>query len=213
MSAPRHLWSGDWELESAAAADELARRRSQTDETPHTEDTAPPRASLAARTIAWLRRLRREMRRWLATRRTRRLRLSALIAVTLLVIAGAAYGVSSLPGGSSHPPAAAAGHPWLGIETTSSPFAAVGIQTIAGGPFASGAIVTSVIPGSPAAAAGLAPGDLITAINNHQVTAPADVESAIAGLHVGDHVTIQYAQGLMTYTTSATLAARPPGYP
>jgi hypothetical protein len=212
MSAPRHLWSGDWELESAAAAQELASRRSQTDETPHAEESAPPRASLAARTIAWLRRLRREIGRWLATRRTRRLRLAALIALALLVIAGAAYGVSSLAGGSSRPPAAA-GHPWLGIETTSAPFAAVGIQTIAGGPFATGAIVTSVIPGSPAAAAGLAPGDLITAIDNHQVTASAEVESAIAGLHVGEQVTIQYAQGLMTYTTRATLAARPPGYP
>jgi PDZ domain len=213
MSAPRHLWSGDWEHESATAADELARRRRQPHQDPPTEEIAPPRASLAARAIAWLHRMRQEIGRWLAARPSRRLRLAALIAVALLVVAGAAYGVSSLAGGSSHPPAAAAGHPWLGIETTSSPFAAVGIQTITGGPFASGAIVTSVISGSPAAAAGLVPGDLITAINNHQVTAPADVESAIAGLHVGDHVTIQYSEGLMTYTTRATLAARPAGYP
>lgn len=213
MSAPRHLWSGDWELESAAAADELARHRPQPDEDPPTEEIAPPRPSLAARAIAWLRRLRRRIGRWLAMRPSRGLRLAALIAVALLVVAGAAYGVSSLAGGSSHQPAAAAGHPWLGIQTTSSPFAAVGIQTIAGGPFASGAIVTNVVAGSPAAAAGLVPGDLITAINNHQVTAPAGVESAIAGLHVGDRVTIQYAQGLISYTTRATLAARPPGYP
>jgi PDZ domain len=213
MSAPRHLWSGDWELESAAAADELARRRPQPDEDPPTEQIAPPRASLVARAIAWLRRMRREIGRWLAARPTRRLRLAALLALALLVVAGAAYGVSALTGGSSTPTAVAAGHPWLGIETTSSPFAAVGIQTIAGGPFASGAIVTDVVAGSPAAAAGLVPGDLITSINNHHVTAPADVESAIAGLRVGDQVTIQYAQGLTTYTTRARLAARPPGYP
>jgi PDZ domain len=216
MSAPRHLWSGDWELESAAAADELARRRPQIDEDPPPAEVGPPRPSLAARTIAWLRQVRRDLGRWWGLRhgsRRRRLRPAALVAVALLLVAGAAYAVSSLAGGSAKPAAVAAGHPWLGIETTSSPFAAVGIQTIAGGPFASGAIVTNVVAGSPAAAAGLAPGDLITAINNHQVTAPAGIETALGGLHVGDQVTIQYEQGLNTYTTRATLAARPPGYP
>ncbi len=216
MSAPRHLWSGDWELESAAAADELARRRSQTEEDPPTQEIAPRRPSLAARALAWLRRLRRDIGRWWEStrgRRRRRLRLVALVAAALLVVAGVAYGVSALSGGSSKPTAVAAGQPWLGIQTTSSPFGAVGIQTITGGPFASGAIVTDVIPGSPAADAGLVPGDMITAIDNHQVTSPADVQAAIAHLHVGDQVTIQYAQGLATATTQATLAARPPGYP
>ena len=216
MSAPRHLWSGDWELESAAAADELARRRPQTDEDPQTEEIAPSRPSLAARMIAWLRRLRRELGRRRTTRRGRRRRgrrLAGLVVVAILVVAGAAFGVSALTGGSNKPAAIAGGHPWLGIEATSSPFSAVGAQTVAGGPFASGAIVSSVVPGSPAAAAGLVPGDLITSINNHQITVPAQVETAIAGLHVGDQVTIQYSQGLMTYTTRATLAARPPGYP
>jgi PDZ domain len=216
MSEPRHLWSGDWQLESAAAADELARRRSRTDDDPPTEEIAPPRASLVARTIAWLHELRLRIGRWRAASRAGRrrgLRLAALVAAALVVVAGVAYGVSSLTGGSTRAPTAAAGHPWLGIETTSSPFAAVGIQTITGGPFVSGAIVTNVVPGSPAAAAGLAPGDLITSIDKRQVTAPADVEAAIAGLRVGDQVTIEYQQALMSYTTRAKLAARPAGYP
>lgn len=216
MSAPRHLWSGDWEAESAAAADERARRRSPTVEDPPTEEIRPPRASLTARTIAWLRRLRTEIGNWWASTRAgrrRRFRFLALVAAAVLVVVGVAYGVSSLTGGSSKPKAVVAGQPWLGIQTTSSPFGALGIQTVAGGPFASGAIVTSVISGSPAAAAGLVPGDLITAIGNRQVTSPADVQAAIDSLHVGDRVTIQYAQGLTTATTQATLARRPPGYP
>lgn len=216
MSAPRHLWSGDWEQESAAAADELARHRPRTPEDPPTQEILPPRPSLAARAIAWLRHLRRELGRWWESRRARRgrwRRVAALVAVALLVVAGAAYGVSALTGGSGKTSAVAAGHPWLGVEATSSPFAAVGIQTIAGGPFASGAIVTNVVPGGPAAAAGLAPGDLITSIDGHQVTQAADIETVIAGLHVGDQVTIEYAQGLQTFTTRATLAARPAGYP
>jgi hypothetical protein len=223
MSAPRHLWSGDWELESAAAADELARRRPQTDdedppaeETTPTEEIAPTKPSLSARAITYLRQLRRELGRWRASRRTgrgRRLRLAGLVAVALLVVAGAAFGVSALAGDANKPAAVAAGHPWLGIEAASSPFGGIGIQTIAGGPSASGAIVTAVVPGSPAAAAGIAPGDLITSIDKHQVSQPSDVEAAIAGLHVGDQVTIQYGQGLQTFTTRATLAARPAGYP
>jgi hypothetical protein len=216
MSAPRHLWSGDWELESAAAADELARRRPQPDEDPPTEEITTTRPSLAARATAYLRRLRRELGRWRASRRAgrgRRLRPAGLFALALLLVVGAAFGASALTGGSNKPAAVAAGHPWLGIEAASSPFGGIGIQTIAGGPSASGAIVTTVVPGSPAAAAGLAPGDLITSIDNHQVSQPSDVETAIAGLHVGDRVTIQYAQGLQTYTTRATLAARPAGYP
>jgi membrane-associated protease RseP (regulator of RpoE activity) len=234
MSAPRHLWSGDWELESAAAAEELGKHRSQTGEDAPirvVDVEATPRPSLTARAAAWLRDLHRGIRVRRASRRAgrrtvrvhraprragrRRIRLGVLLAVALLVIAGAAFGVTSLLAGSGRPQSAtvSGGHPWLGIEMTNSPFAALGIQTVAGAPLAGGAIVTSVVAGSPAAAAGLERGDVITAIDNRQVTAPSDVESAIAGLHVGDQVSIQYERGLVTYTTRATLSARPARYP
>ena len=48
MSAPRHLWSGDWRLDSAAAAEELARRRAEVRSPPN-----PP--NLNRRTEARLR--------------------------------------------------------------------------------------------------------------------------------------------------------------
>src|ERR1700722_16143399 len=41
MSAPRHLWSGDWQRESDAAAAELAKRRGKADPEPPTEPESP----------------------------------------------------------------------------------------------------------------------------------------------------------------------------
>jgi hypothetical protein len=49
MSAPRHLWSGDWEQDSAAHAEELARRNAQRDaEPPEEEAPREPRSAGAA---------------------------------------------------------------------------------------------------------------------------------------------------------------------
>ena len=42
-------------------------------------------------------------------------------------------------------------------------------------------MVVDVFPGSPAQAAGMEPGDVITRINGHPVTDPSDVTSALAG--------------------------------
>src|SRR2546423_14225339 len=58
MSAPRHLWSGEWRRESAAVAEELAQRRGQSE--PPAEPATEPqpaysRPSAAERAAAWLR--------------------------------------------------------------------------------------------------------------------------------------------------------------
>ena len=113
MSAPRHLWSGDWQLESAAAAEELAERRGQIAEPLEPEaESAPVGAepSRLARVIAWLRdaarRLRqrspnlRERLRAALRARGRQVRVVLLVMLVALVGAGAAWGVTSLLGGS-----------------------------------------------------------------------------------------------------------------
>src|SRR5438876_579370 len=112
MSAPRHLWSGDWRLDSAAAAKELAKRRAQNEEPAKSPEPAPPVAS---------------------------------------------------PSGAAR----------------------------------------------AAAAAGLERGDVLTSIENHLVTTPAQVKTTLARHHAGDRVDIQYVASFTTYNTQATLTKSP----
>jgi S1-C subfamily serine protease len=78
---------------------------------------------------------------------------------------------------------------------------------------AGGVMVVDVVPGSPADGAGLQPGDVITQVGNRSVQAPTDLESALAGMHPGQRVEIQYERGPIPYTTRATLSARPANGP
>ncbi len=198
MAAPRHLWSGDWRRESAAAAEELADRRRPADAPAEPEASEPsPGPSALERGIRALR-----------DANTPGVRHLALIGIAALVIAGAAYGaVSALStAGTPSPPAAqgtpvfTTGQAWLGVDTTSFPVI-------------TGAMIVDVAPGSPADAAGLQPGDVITGIDEHPVQTPADLDSALAALHAGQSVRIQYqlGPGQSSYTTQATLRSRPAG--
>jgi S1-C subfamily serine protease len=123
------------------------------------------------------------------------------VALVALLTAGAAYGVvSSLAGsGSQRPTSGAGARPWLGIAMTSSPFG--------------GVTITDVQPGSPAAAAGLEPGDVLTEIGTQPISGSADVAAAIAGTHAGDQVQIQVHRGPLTYNLPVTLATRAAGAP
>lgn len=117
-----------------------------------------------------------------------------------LVGAGAAYAVTSALTRSGGNNQAASGYQaWLGIDLYNSPF---------GGP-----IVVSVAPGSPAQAAGLQPGDVISQVDGHPVATASTFASAIAGKHAGDQVALQLQRGPATYVAHVTLAPRPVGYP
>jgi hypothetical protein len=59
MSAPRHLWSGDWEQDSAAHAEELARRNAQRAAEPPEEEAPPEGRSAGAAADAVTRASRR----------------------------------------------------------------------------------------------------------------------------------------------------------
>jgi hypothetical protein len=195
MSAPRHLWSGDWQLESAAIAEELARRRAQIGE-PEATQPEPPAApsgpSRLARAVAWLREARR--------RRRRQLRVALLVALLALVGAGAAWGVTSLLAGSGGQGATAAGKAdqQFGIAVAGSPL---------------GVVVTHVVPGSAAAASGLQPGDLLTQIDGQPIGTVDSVGAALSGLRGGSQITIQFTSGPASFTTTTTLGPRLPGFP
>lgn len=208
MSAPRHLWSGDWRDESSAHRDELAAGRTRVtvadDPEPPAVEPRPKGPTLRERLRALGAHLRTALGRLrrlpLGTRRQRRI---ALVAVALtLIIAGAAYAVTSAVGGASGektPTVASGSGAWLGIDVANSP--------------QGGVMVVDVFPGSPAQAAGMEPGDVITQIDGHQILTPRDVRTAIAGKHPGDQVQLQFQGSGTSYTAKVPLASPPAGYP
>jgi membrane-associated protease RseP (regulator of RpoE activity) len=174
-------------------------RRGPVEEPPDTEPPTPePRESRLRRAV---RMLRERLRRLPAPGR-RQVRVALLATFLILLGATAAYAVIS--GGSSttkHPqPAAVNGvEPWLGVQLANAPIR--------------GALVSSVVRGSPAAAAGIRPGDVITQLDTQPIVAPAIFVSAISGLQPGDKVDIQLQRGASQYTVHVALASHPAGTP
>ena len=52
------------------------------------------------------------------------------------------------------------------------------------------AVVVGVMPGLPAATAGLVPGDVIVSINGYAVTSPSGIQARLEPYHPGDQVSI-----------------------
>ena len=75
----------------------------------------------------------------------------------------------------------------------------------------SGVLVGGIIPGSPAEAAGLEAGDVITSIDGAKVTNSADLRAVLFGHHPDDSITIAYTDRTGTpATATVTLADGPP---
>jgi S1-C subfamily serine protease len=75
----------------------------------------------------------------------------------------------------------------------------------------SGAVITSVVPGSPAAAAGLTPGDLITSVGGHAVSSPAGLTTIIMTQKPGAPISATYLdQEGATQTANLALGSGPP---
>ena len=77
--------------------------------------------------------------------------------------------------------------------------------------YGSGAVITSVVPGSPAAAAGLAPGDLITSVGGRAVSSPAGLTTIMMTQKPGAPISATYLdQEGATQTANLALASGPP---
>jgi S1-C subfamily serine protease len=74
----------------------------------------------------------------------------------------------------------------------------------------SGAVVARVVPGGPAAGAGLVEGDVIVSFAGRAVTSPATVSTAIATKKPGQRIQIVYADQGGSHSTTVTLASGPP---
>ncbi|MDF2442810.1 MAG: hypothetical protein JWR01_1013, partial [Subtercola sp.] len=108
--------------------------------------------------------------------------------------------------------------PFLGIEVASSGASSTnpgsgtsgstGSGTSAG--TVAGATVAGVIDGTPAATAGLAAGDVITAVDGTSVASGSALTSTLKTYKVGDTVTLTYTDASgATQTATATLVAGP----
>lgn len=200
MSSPKHLWTGDWEQESADAAADRANGTFPVDEEPNAIVEPPP--TTPTRTLPPPRRPRTPPPTPPQHRRRRTLprprpRIAVLSLLALLLLAGASYGLTALNRDAR--PTATTSIPWLGAK----------LEVWPGG----GALVTSISSHSPASSAGLQPGDVIREVERRPVAAPVDVTEAIDALRVGDALEMQFERNSKMYATSAVLEARPANAP
>lgn len=95
-------------------------------------------------------------------------------------------------------------HPFLGVEgrdVPSSEAERLGVEE--------GAYVDNTMKGTPAAAAGLAPDDVVVELDGEPITSMDDLIMAVRSREVGDTVTITYIREGEKRTTEAQLAKRP----
>ncbi len=96
--------------------------------------------------------------------------------------------------------------PWLGVQVTT---VTSSIQHYYGLSVDAGALITSVTSGSPANKAGLKAGDVITKIDDEDISTAAEVCSAIGSHQVGDQIEITYYRGSVQKVANATLGESP----
>jgi putative serine protease PepD len=72
----------------------------------------------------------------------------------------------------------------------------------------SGALVLEVVPGSPAALAGLGQEDVIVGVNATAITSAAGLQSAIAGFQAGQSIKVTYYRGDLEKTATLTLISQ-----
>jgi len=97
---------------------------------------------------------------------------------------------------------------FLGIEVESVATAGYGYGGQSAS--ASGALIAGVVSGGPADSAGLAAGDLITAINGRSVSSPAAISAFVLSKKPGAKITVTYLdQSGTSQTASVTLGSGP----
>ncbi len=230
MRAPKHLWSGDWERESAAVSEDLAALEELPRVSPAQEESAPrPVTRRATALSAAPATASAEARgrtttphpepagepsrikppiRWPQIRippLSPRARRAAALTVALMVVAAAgAYGLVALLGSSGSAGSAAA-------NGQAAPMSWLGMEVATVGP--GRVVVETVASGSQGERSGFEPGDVLLAIDSRSLVSTADISKAIFGMRSGDEVQIEVGRGSAVFVTSATLAAAPVKYP
>jgi S1-C subfamily serine protease len=98
---------------------------------------------------------------------------------------------------------------FLGVELSSEGSSGSGFGG-QGSSGSSGVALQGVLPGSPAAGAGLGQGDVITSIAGQNVSSQSSIESVIQRYHPGDKVSVGWTDGFgQSHTATVTLATGP----
>ena len=204
MSGPKHLWSGDWEDESARAA---AQRGPALPE-PLEPEPPEPEPELAH-----------------PVNRTPTVRYAGVILALVLVVAVV---LAATLGGSTKKPHHTGTSTTASTQTGTGPNGGAAIQTtpaIQTSPAvnlptanwlgmqivssSSGAVVSNVQIGSPGDNAGFEPGDQINAINGKAIGSVSQIRPATAALPLGSDLSIQIARGSTQITLVLTMRKRP----
>jgi S1-C subfamily serine protease len=87
----------------------------------------------------------------------------------------------------------------------------LGVESTANSYQGSGAVISAVVPGSAADAAGLSAGDLILSVGGHTISSPDELSQVVLTQKPGASVSAVYLdQAGATQTTNLTLASGPP---
>jgi putative serine protease PepD len=95
---------------------------------------------------------------------------------------------------------------FIGVEIESM---TPSLQAQYGFSVSSGAVITSIISGTGAAAAGLQQGDIIVGINKTSISGAQDVSSVISSLKPGDQITVNIVRGTKHLSIKVTLGHEP----
>jgi S1-C subfamily serine protease len=124
----------------------------------------------------------------------------------------------AIPASEAAPIAAAitAGRASAAVHVGATAFLGVRVVSysvpVPGDPAIAGAGVAGITPGTPAASAGLAPGDVITSIGGQAVTSAMSVRSVMDAYHPGDTASLHWVdQDGQAHTATVVLAAGPVG--
>ena len=97
--------------------------------------------------------------------------------------------------------------PWLGVYLQTMDWLTAWLNNL---PIIAGALVTNVTSDSPAEAAGLKKGDIITKFQGKEIDTAQALQEAILDCYIGEAVEITFVRGKVTRTTHAVLSSTPP---
>lgn len=214
MTGPKHLWSGDWESESARTADDLANAPAPVFDTE--PEPEPPAA-----------------RRW--SRRQIAVALTTGVAAAAITVALVSAFTDGSNGRKAHKLAAAptvhAQRPTGGAAPTTpaackqTPAACVQVPPAVAGPTAdwmgmqivsspAGIVISTVRVGSIADQAGFEPGDQVEQIDGIQVNDMDQIRQATAGLALGKLVSMKVLRdSVLVQAGSMRMTQRPTIHP
>jgi S1-C subfamily serine protease len=226
MTGPKHLWSGDWQRESAGSAEDLLTQAPADPPPPDSTDPAEPPGGTGR------------------GRRRPTQRQQAAVAAVVIVAAIAVALASALGGNSKQAsprttaqstlPFRIAPVPNQILPTPTSPTPTTPTPTIPGqasstqptpSPISnqpalawlgmqivnspSGEVVATVRAGSAGETAGFEPGDVLNSVNGRPVGAPKEILAALANVKLGHQVQIEIDRGSTVITVPVSLTARP----